>query len=91
MLGRIAFAGQLAAPVGRQRLRLVVFAVRPLAIRVASEDVIGADLDQRAIQLLTSGHQIADCQGVDRVAHLRLGVGLIDVGESGTVDHRVGP
>ena len=79
-LARSALAVHLRAPVRRQRVRRIGLDVR---LGFAVEHVVGREVHERCAELL----DMAGAADVDRRRLLRVGLGAVDVGPGGRVQH----
>src|SRR5581483_9993889 len=83
-------AGELAAPVHRQRCRLVADVVRTWrALDATAEHVVGGDVDQPRAGSCAATRDVPRSRGVDRVRNFRVGFGGVDGREGRAVDHNI--
>ena len=83
---RVELSGQLRDRVGAQRMRRIVFGVRPA--RPSVEDVIGGVMNQLCVHLPAGQRDVPHRQGVHQVRRLRLLFGHIHlIVRRGVEDH----
>ena len=88
----ILFAQQLGLAVSRNRRGQAAFVQRRVPVGTvggAGEHIIGGNMDQPGIDLVTGQGQVAGAQGVDLESRIPVGFAAVDVGESRTVDDGV--
>ena len=85
------FAFELRAGIDALWRREILLGPGPRIRPDAAEDVIGADLHQRAIEFAARPGQVFDGDRIDRPAFLRLAFGPIDLRVGGAIDDGRGP
>ncbi len=82
---------ELTPRIDALRGGLVALAIGRPAGRIAAENLVGADLDQRAVQLAADRRQVPNAPGVDRPAEIGLLLRPVDLGIGCRVDQGVRP
>lgn len=72
------FAAKLAVPIGIDRRWLIGFAIRPAPLTLATEDRVGAEVNQRRARLHESFGQLADSFDIYRPCRVAVRLRLLD-------------
>src|SRR6202007_2097338 len=84
------FAGKLAEAVDVDRARCIALPIRFDASSFQPEDIVGAEMNQRAIQIATGTSQFLHAPCIYVESSTQLFFGAIDVVVGGTVDDNAG-